>query len=169
MDNMQIFSILKDTIGKGCLGVFPSDRIPSDFVEPCAIVVNLDPSTKPGSHWVAIFVINNTVDYFDSYGQPPNVRAINNFLKKFKGCNFNRKRLQGPFSSVCGHYYIYFAVQRWKGVPMDCILNKFSENLEDNDEMVTEWINSNFHVDTSTYDTELLLNKICCSLETCNQ
>ncbi len=88
MDNMQIFSILKDTIGKGSLGVFPSDRIPTDIIEPCAIVVNLDPSTKPGIHWVAIFVINNTVEYFDSYVLPPNVRANKQFLKEIQEVQF---------------------------------------------------------------------------------
>ncbi len=166
MDTRQIRSIMQQKIGGGGFGVFPSDKLPAQINGPCALIVNFDPATMPGSHWVAIFInCQGVAEYFDSYGQPPTVTSIQTFLKGFHRCRFNKKRLQGPFSSVCGHYCIYFAIQRWKNVPMEDIVRKFSEDLDENDEMITEWINNNFELETETYDISFLVNQICHALK----
>ena len=35
------------------------------------IVFNLDPSYKPGSHWVAVYIDRNGLpEYFDFFGRP---------------------------------------------------------------------------------------------------
>jgi len=165
MDTLQILKILKRNIGEACLGVFPSDRLPKSMPKSSAIVVNTDPSDKPGTHWVAIFKnVDGTVDYFDSYGFKPMVATISHFLNKFKKCHYNMKRIQGILSSVCGHYCIYFVMQRWKNNSMEEIVTKFSENGEENDEMITEWVNGNFQLDTETYDVEYIVNQICQAL-----
>ena len=46
---------------------------------PSAYVFNLDPSYKPGSHWVAVYIDRKgRPDYFDSFGRPP-PREIKDF------------------------------------------------------------------------------------------
>jgi len=165
MNSIQISSILKrTTVG----GVFASDKLPKEISIPkYVIIVNTDPSTKPGSHWVAIFISNgNAVDYFDSYGRPPVVNSIRTFLRKFPKIQINSIQVQGSFSSVCGHHSLYFAIQRWNNIPMEEIVRKFSCDLEENDAMVTEWINDNFDLDTDTYDVEFLINQICHAMST---
>jgi hypothetical protein len=165
MDTRQILTILKQKIGHHS-SVAPSDRLPTVCSKPYVLVVNTDPSDKPGTHWVAIFInTDGTAEYFDSYGFKPNVSTISKFLQRFKHCRYNKKRIQGLFSSVCGHYCIYFVLHRWNQVPMEEILNRFSEDCEENDSMITEWVNENFQLDTDTYDIDFLFNQICCALK----
>lgn len=167
MDTRQILTILRSTIGNA--HVVPSDKLPTKIpYKPCAMVINTDPSYKPGMHWVAIYIpaASEPVEYFDSYGQKPNISSIRNFITKFPESWYNNQRLQGPLSSVCGHYCIYFLIKRWQGYSTDQILGQFSNDYEENDAMITEWLNSNFDIDTDTYDIEFLANQICSSLET---
>nr|CAD7578487.1 unnamed protein product [Timema californicum] len=49
-------------------GVFPADQLPARIARPAALVINIDPNTKPGTHWVPIFIDKNGVgEYFDSH------------------------------------------------------------------------------------------------------
>ncbi len=162
MNSIQISSILKQNLGEGFRGVFSSNQLPPKPKGPCAIVVNTDPSTEPGSHWVAIFVARNgNAEYFDSYGLKPQVMEILDFVKRFKKCQYSKKCLQGMMSSVCGHYCVYFAIQRWKNISMENIVHKFSEDLDENDEMITEWLNENFDLNTETFNVDFIINQIC--------
>jgi len=73
MGSLLIAHLLQqDRLPQFC-GVFPSDKLPQQpLAKPSALVVNTDPSSKPGQHWVAFyFDVDNTGDFFDSFGQPP--------------------------------------------------------------------------------------------------
>ncbi len=167
MDTIQILSILRKTIGQDLLGVFPSDKFPTttDYSDRFGFVLNTDPSDKPGTHWVAIFIEGNSAEYFDSYGLPPTIPTIRKFLQKFGELQYNKRRIQGLLSSVCGHYCIYFLIQRWHGTSLEEILNKFSSDCNENDENITEWLNDNFDIDTETFDIDFLVNQICHAIE----
>jgi len=123
-----------------------------------------DPSTKPGSHWIAIFIamdgnaeILTAMDLNES-----NVESILSFLARYSRIGWNTVPIQGPFSSVCGHYCIYFVIQRCNNRSMHEIIKQLSVNdAEENDEMITDWINEQFDVDTDTYDINFLINQIC--------
>jgi hypothetical protein len=168
MNSRQIFTLLHSTIPKQFYGVFPSDQLPSKVaVFPACFVNNTDPSGKPGSHWVAIYIDSNKRgEYFDSYGRPPEILAIKSFLNEYSECwGYNEKRLQGLFSSVCGHYCIYFILQRAFGTPMSSFLDKFSsEEYEENDHLITEWLNENFELDTDAYNIDFIVNQVCHAL-----
>ena len=64
-------------------GVYAIDEIKSikTVSYPSSFVINLDPSYKPGSHWVAVYFDKNGVgEYFDSFaGYPPH--EIVHFLR----------------------------------------------------------------------------------------
>ncbi len=54
------------------LGVFPKDLLPQVDQTPILIVCNTDPHDKPGEHWIAIYVENESYgEYFDSFGLEP--------------------------------------------------------------------------------------------------
>lgn len=38
-----------------------------------AYIINTDPSTKPGQHWVSIYYLGNSAFYFDSFGYQNNI------------------------------------------------------------------------------------------------
>lgn len=103
---------------------FPSKTILSH--QTSAIVFNLDPSHKPGSHWVTVFFHNDihgnlTVEYFDSTGSKPN-RNIKDFLRHpfFRNATYiqNTKKHQRG-NSECGVYSLWYILQRLKGRTMD--------------------------------------------------
>ena len=163
MDTIQILKILKKAMGPNFVGVFPSDQLPEPTKQkPFGMVVNLDPSTKPGSHWVAIYVSEfNVPEYFDSYGFPPQIPSIKKFLSRFPTKKYNKKQVQGPLSSVCGHYCVYYLIQRHQKKSMVDILSGFGGDLIQNDDAVTDWVNEYFDLDTETYELEYIVNQLC--------
>ncbi len=45
------------------------------------------------------------------------------------------------------------------------IVKKFSDDHDENDELITQWINDNYDVDTHTYDVDFLFKQICHALK----
>ncbi|KAL3117649.1 hypothetical protein niasHT_004314 [Heterodera trifolii] len=60
------------------LGCFPCDKLPNIINKyPSALVANNDPSNKEGTHWIAMFIVDDkTVYYFDSFGRIPNISLL---------------------------------------------------------------------------------------------
>lgn len=105
------------------IGCFASDsiKVPSKF--PAALVVNLDRSDQPGSHWTAIYVKSpSTAYYFDSFGLAP-IAEIDNFLKRYVHCTSNTCLIQSFDSSVCGHYCIFFIYFCCRGFSYERIIS----------------------------------------------
>ena len=85
------------------------------------VIFNLDIHSKPGSHWVAMYIDlrKHIIYYFDSYGDPI-PRRIRKFATKVKkqGKSFgekytvivSKKRHQYG-ESECGMYCLYFIIQ----------------------------------------------------------
>ena len=59
-------------------GVYSRDNL-SDEIQNGAFIINLDEYSDVGTHWVALYVSNNDVTYFDSFG----VEHIPKEIKKF--------------------------------------------------------------------------------------
>ena len=73
LDTLDIKSLMSGV--EDFVGVFPSDKLPP-YISPTSaikMIVNIDPSTMEGSHWVAIYRQPHTRIgyYFDTYGLPP--------------------------------------------------------------------------------------------------
>ena len=58
-------------------GVYSRDNLPK--IKDGAYIINLDEYSDIGTHWVALYVQNNNVTYFDSFG----VEHIPKEIKKF--------------------------------------------------------------------------------------
>jgi len=113
MDSVQIICALKNV--KSFLGVYPSDLLPHSIHQQTGnVILNTDPHTQEGTHWLAIHFQpkSSTAFYFDLYGQPPpSDLNILSFLKR--NCtvwNYNTTSLQGPTSVVCSHYCCLFVL-----------------------------------------------------------
>ena len=118
MDTWQILCTLRDVTS--FLDVFPSDLLPSSrsILKPCSLVVNTDPHTEVGSHWLAIRLTprSSSAYYFHSNGIFPLVPSIQAFLKR--NCTtweYNKRQLQGLTSDVCGQYCCLFALYMDRG------------------------------------------------------
>lgn len=148
-------------------GVYASDRLP-EIPQYNAYIVNLDPASKPGSHWIAIYFDRRkeSVDYFDSYGLKPRNVGILRFLKKnaiFK--NYNLITYQGPCSTVCGQYCLYFLYHKANGLSMAHIQKKFNPMTKDaNDRRVVRFARKHFKIDTAEPFIDVNCQQVCKSL-----
>lgn len=91
-------------------GVFAADQVPFQKLARLsnwAIIINTDPASRPGQHWVAAMKRNGRCYFFDSYGNDPSVYQ-RNIWRPFNRCERNTKDYQQTFSTVCGDYCLFF-------------------------------------------------------------
>ena len=62
-------------------GVYSRDNLPNK-VKGGAYVINLDEYSDIGTRWVALWVNNNNVTYFDSFGVEHLPKEMKAFIKK---------------------------------------------------------------------------------------
>ena len=110
MDTVQITCTLQDV--PTFLGVYPSDLLTGIVHRTGTLIINADPYTREGSHWLAIHVEPrlSSASYFDSYGRPSSDPNILSFIKCIAAIwGYNSIPLQGPTIVVCGQYCCLFA------------------------------------------------------------
>lgn len=152
MNSLEIEKIIRKDIvlSKTFLGIFASDQLNFKITKrPCSMIVNTDPSSLPGTHWIAIYFDNHgDVKYFDSYGRKPFLKQFDVFLKlNARKKDTNPLRLQSDDSYVCGMYCIYFLYLCVRHRSMKQILNKFtSKNVVYNDRIVCKFMYDRFRV-----------------------
>ena len=101
-----------------------------------AYVINLDEYENTGTHWVYLFVKNNEVNYFDSFGIEHIPNEINKFIGN-KNIISNIFRLQAYDSIMCGYYCIEFINYMLKGKTLLDCTNLFSPNdFKKNDQII---------------------------------
>ncbi|KAL3077782.1 hypothetical protein niasHS_011585 [Heterodera schachtii] len=120
-----------------------SDQIPAGAIVkfPHCMVVNLDPSTSHGSHWVGIYCASPLhLEYYDSLGlwPPPSVHIVNH-LSRYKQIQYNSLPLQSAnsmdwsaFSSECvqfGGYNIYRGLPYQRGAGVGAVFRTLMRYL----------------------------------------
>jgi len=74
MNTIEIEKLLSATCKYDFQGVYSIDTLPP---KPKLLVCNTDPSTKPGRHWISIYVSEDERgEYFDSFGRPPSKHFV---------------------------------------------------------------------------------------------
>jgi hypothetical protein len=138
MDTHSINHYLKNE--KNFIGTFARDQLPRILPKKfIALIVNTDPSTKPGEHWIAItFNKDGTGEYFDSYGLPPLNLEFIKFMQKHSpnGWVYNPVTLQCFDCITCGHYCIAYVKYRCHDYSFCDFLALFTSNTAHNDHIV---------------------------------
>ena len=95
-------------------------------VSPLHTFLNLDPSYKPGSHWVAVYIDRKgRPEYFDSFGHPP-PREIKDFLHTCaESWKHNHVPIQELYSTTCGQFVVFYIYQRCSGLTLESIIRKY--------------------------------------------
>ena len=126
-------------------GVFPCDKIPVIEESTYAVVVNTDNSGKPGTHWVLLYVSDQTCIFVDSFGRGVKSNLFPadfvGYVTKFigsKNYRFNPKIVQGLLSDVCAEYCIYWLFKKCLNVKD--IFKNFGGNLHQNDLKVSRFV-----------------------------
>ena len=122
-------------------GVYSRDNLPK--LEDETYVINLNDYTDIGSHWVALYLQNNGVTYFDSFG----VEHIPKEIKTFVGntnIETNIFRIQASDSIMCGYFCIGFIDFMFAGKTLTEFTNLFSpNNFKKNDDIILNYFMSN--------------------------
>ena len=113
-------------------GVFSRDNLPNNNnnnnnIKDGAYVINLDEYHDIGTHWVALYVNNKTVTYFDSFGVEHIPREIMKFIAR-KKIVANIYRMQAYDSIMCGYFCIGFINFMFNGKSLKDYTNLFSPN-----------------------------------------
>lgn len=124
------------------MGVFPADRIVEKWAKPCAFVLNTDNHSRPGLHWLAIYVDKNSNGwYFDSYGRAPFIREHLRVIRKnCRLLRWNTIQLQSLESSNCGHFCVMFLHFLSSGKTMHQFQSIFSDDLRHNDHISATFV-----------------------------
>lgn len=139
MDTDEVQNFMRKITPQIEYNVFAANRLPVYSSLPMYIISNLDPDTKPGSHWVAIHVdINGVGEYFDSFGRKPTAHHKKFLQRNSKIWIYNNKQLQNYFTSVCGKYCLIYLYFRFKNCNMQQYLGLFSNNTLCNDFIADE-------------------------------
>ena len=167
MNTRQIQSCMQqDRYMRGsCLGAFPADTLPSPPPPPASangfgLVVNTDPSTGPGEHWLAVWVQDGNGEYFDSYAQQqqPPPHPVQLYLGRWAPGGWRcvlDQAVQGPLSTVCGQHCLWFLYQRSRGQPYQPPAS---------DEAVNDFVERKFALDLEPYDMKMITVQICKAL-----
>ena len=78
-------------------------------------IYNLEPSYMSGSHWVATYVKNGIINYFDSFGMPPFQEIVDHAKRKNMTLLHQNNQIQNINTTTCGYFCLYFLNEMSKG------------------------------------------------------
>ena len=70
-----------------------------------AYVINLDEYSNIGTHWIALYALNNNVTYFDNFGVEHIPKEILKCIRN-KNIKTNNCRIQVHDSVMCGYFVL---------------------------------------------------------------
>ena len=107
-------------------GTYSRDNLPNK-IRDGAYVINLDEYSDIGTHWIALYVKNNDITYFDSFGVEHIPIEIKTFISN-KNIKTNIFRIQAYDSIMCGYFCIGFINFMFEGKILTEYTNLFSQN-----------------------------------------
>ena len=107
-------------------GIFSRDNLPNT-IKNGAYVINLDEYHDIGTHWVALYVNNKTVTYFDSFGVEHILKEVMKFIDN-KNIITNIFRIQAYDSIMRGYFCIGFTNFMFNDNSLTDYINIFSPN-----------------------------------------
>ena len=107
-------------------GVYSRDNL-SEKIKDGAYVINPDDYSDIGTHWIALYINNKTVTYFDSIGVEHNPKEIKKFINN-KNIIANIFRLEIYDSVMCGYFCVGFIDFMLKCSNLTDFTNLFSPN-----------------------------------------
>ena len=112
-------------------GVFSRDNLPerssTDEIKNCVYVTNLDEYHDIGTDWIALYVNNKTVTYFDYFGVEHIPKEIKKFISN-KNIIVNIFRIQAYDLVMCGYFCIGFIDFMFNGNSLTDFTNLFLPN-----------------------------------------
>ena len=89
-----------------------------------AYLISLDDYFDIGTHWTALYVVNDNVTYLDNFGVEHVPKEIKAFIRN-KNIKTNILRIQADDSIMCGYFCIEFIVFMLAGKTLTDFFNLF--------------------------------------------
>ena len=103
-------------------------------------IYNLEPSYMSGSHWVATYVKNGIINYFDSFGMPPFQEIVNHAKRKNMTLLHQSDQIQNLLTTTCGYFCLFFLNEMNKGRSYYDSLKVFnSHNTMENEKYIENY------------------------------
>ena len=140
----QLDNILFNTsvTSKKYIGAYPSCFVPTSSKPFYSFISNTEEHNENGEHWCAWVVRDDTINFFDSFGRPPNCKTLpkhyEDITRNFKYIKYTNFRVQGWGSKACGYFCIHFIYVLSLGLDYKDFVNNYSKNFEMNDEKVNK-------------------------------
>ena len=123
-------------------GVYSRDNLRK--IKDRAYVINLDDYSNIGTHWVALYVHNNDVTYFDSFGVEHILKEIKTFIDRSLSITTNIFRIQAYDSIMYGYFCIRCIDFMLAGKTLTEFTNLFSPNkFLKNDNLILNYFMTN--------------------------
>ena len=111
-----------------------------------AYVINIDEYSDIGTHWIALYVNNKTVTYFDSFGIEHIPKEIKKFINN-KNIIVNIFRIQAYDSVMSEYFCIGFMNYMFMGKTLTNYTNLFSpNNFKKNDHIMLNYFLINLYI-----------------------
>jgi hypothetical protein len=136
LSDLDINKVMDRYKPMGYLGVVMCDEIPKlvPRVHPrsrISFVMNTDPASKEGRHWVSVYcdcrdsTPSPSLEYYNSFGTPPSqtfLRDIKPLMEKMNPKQYPRFKVnkiadQSNSSTNCGSFAMKFLIRRYRGEP----------------------------------------------------
>ena len=126
-------------------GVYSRYNLPNK-IKDGAYVINLDEYSDIGPYWIGLYVKNNDITYFDSFGVQHIPIEIKAFIKN-KNIKTNIFRIQAYDSIMFGYLCIRFINFMFEGKSLTEFTNLFSPNdFKRNDDAISNYFMNNTYL-----------------------
>ena len=116
-------------------GTYSRDNLPKT-IKNGAYVINLDEYANAGTRWIALYVKDNKITYFHSFGVK-HPKEIKKFIGH-KNIKTNIFRIQADNSIMCGHFCIRFIDFMFAGKSLIDFTSLFSSyDFRKNDDIIS--------------------------------
>ena len=111
-------------------GVYASDELPKPRGQK-ALILNTDPQSESGKHWLGLWWENQVCEIMDSYGLPVSMyeaRDLQAWIAK-KTLIGNNQPIQAMNCAACGHYALLYLKAKARGLSLQDFLEQFSSHV----------------------------------------
>ena len=144
MFNNELYKIISQdkTVMMGFQGIRSADELPARLQCDQSLIFNASDSDEIGTHWLCLYQNSNAeLEMFDSCGNSPSFYNLQDKLPYSRTIAYNKRKLQGVYSSVCGVYCMQYLFYKSRGYPTSKIVNDlFSADLNQNDRRTIDYI-----------------------------
>lgn len=133
LSNFDIIDIINKLDIKNFMGVFSKDQLPKQQKKGYYIINIQNENDGDGTHWTFFYIGRHYSLYGDSFGIAPPEEVIKYCKKPIL---YNETTLQDIQSPNCGWFCIYFIYMLSKKKEFNDIINEFSKDPKNNDNIL---------------------------------